>query len=49
MSFIILLLILIAVGAAVTYIPMDRRIRTAIVVVAIIVAILWVLRYAGLI
>jgi hypothetical protein len=48
MSIIGLVLVLVLVGVALTYIPMDARIRTIIIVVLALVTVGWLLSYFGL-
>ena len=48
MSIIGLILVLILAGVGLYYIPMDRRIKTIIVVVLALVTVGWLLSYFGL-
>jgi hypothetical protein len=48
MSIIGLVLVLVLVGVALAYIPMDARIKTIIIVVLALVTVGWLLSYFGL-
>jgi hypothetical protein len=48
MSIVGLILVLVLVGVALAYIPMDGRIKTIIIVVLVGVAIAWLMSYFGL-
>ena len=48
MSIIGLVLVLVLVGVALAYIPMDARIKTIVIVVLALVTVGWLLSYFGL-
>jgi len=48
MSIIGLVLVLVLVGMALAYIPMDARIKTIIIVVLALVTVGWLMSYFGL-
>jgi hypothetical protein len=48
MSIIGLVLVLVLVGVALAYIPMDARIKTIIIVVLALVTVGWLMSYFGL-